>query len=226
MNTQVIRVFKTIYSHEYNPSIKEIVNDEIDFYAHTIVSAGIKDNVWYKIGTSNDCGLDKLDKITFALYFTVDELTGLPLLQANGSQWKIWKPNERIIWSNDINDLSPKYLEIGSILPIHQIVNRLINGYYSFTAREYDVLVRKPYDGVNAFTKRSFGGYQAYFYFDGENLKNVIVLKDDYSVVANIQDILHLFQLPGNLKFGDINWRFDDFISEEEYNTVLNQTPN
>lgn len=224
MNTQVIRVFKTTYSHEDNSSVKKIVNDEIDFYAHTIVSAGIKDNVWYKIGTSNDCGLDKLDKITFALYFTEDELTGIPLLQANGAQWKIWKSNERILWSNDINALSPKYLEIGSILPVHQIVNRLTNGYYSFTAKEYDVLVRKPYDGVDTFTRRSFGVYNGYFHFDGENLKNVVMLEADYSVVANIRDILRLLQLPGNLKFGDINWRFDEFISEEEYNTVLNQT--
>lgn len=221
MNTQVIRVFKTVYSAKDNPPVEKIVADEIDFYAHTIVRVGIIDNVWHKVETSNDLGLDKLNKITFVLFFTADELTGLPSIQTDRPLWKIWKSNERIHWCSDINEMSPKYLEIGSILPIHQIVNRLNDGFYTFTANEYNVLFRRPYDGVQTFTKRSYCGCQVYFHFNGENLKNIIMVSADNSIVTNMCDILCQLGLPENLRFGDINWKFSEYISEKEYDAVL-----
>jgi len=40
LNSDVIRVFKTSYQLNEEPSLKDIVNDEIDFYAHAVVKFG------------------------------------------------------------------------------------------------------------------------------------------------------------------------------------------
>ena len=54
LNSSVIRVFKTHYPMEYKPVISDIIKDEIAFYAHTVLYAGIYFNAWYIVGTSKD----------------------------------------------------------------------------------------------------------------------------------------------------------------------------
>ena len=52
LNSSVIRVFKTHYPMDYRPIIEEIVMDEVEFYAHTVLRAGIVYGAWYKVGNS------------------------------------------------------------------------------------------------------------------------------------------------------------------------------
>ena len=56
LNSSVIRVFKTKYLMDYEPKVEEIVKDEVEFYAHTILKFGIVFNAWYKVGTSKNIG--------------------------------------------------------------------------------------------------------------------------------------------------------------------------
>src|SRR5574344_1656327 len=63
LNSSVIRVFKKHYSMDYVPNLDEIVQDEVYFYAHTILSRGIREGVWYKVGKNADVG--DVDKIMF-----------------------------------------------------------------------------------------------------------------------------------------------------------------
>ena len=51
LNSSVIRVFKTHYPMDYRPIIEEIVMDEVEFYAHTVLRAGIVYGAWYKLAT-------------------------------------------------------------------------------------------------------------------------------------------------------------------------------
>ncbi len=41
---------------DYKPKIEEIVEDKVEFYAHTILKFGIVFNAWYKVGTSKNIG--------------------------------------------------------------------------------------------------------------------------------------------------------------------------
>ena len=59
LNTDVIRVFKNMYCMDYHPQIEEITNDDVDFYTHTSISAGIKQDLWYIVGKSNNIGNPK-----------------------------------------------------------------------------------------------------------------------------------------------------------------------
>ncbi len=49
LNSSVIRVFKSRYTIDYEPVLEDIINDEVAFYAHTILKDGIEFNVWYKV---------------------------------------------------------------------------------------------------------------------------------------------------------------------------------
>ena len=42
LNSDVIRVFKTSYSEDNNCNLSEIINDEVDFYAHCVTKWGIQ----------------------------------------------------------------------------------------------------------------------------------------------------------------------------------------
>ena len=47
---------KTNIPWTINQKIEEIVEDEVEFYAHTILKFGIVFNAWYKVGTSKNIG--------------------------------------------------------------------------------------------------------------------------------------------------------------------------
>ena len=64
LNSSVIRVFKNKYPMDYEPEIEEIVGDEVEFYAHTILKFGIVFNAWYKVGTSKNIG-DEYKEVLF-----------------------------------------------------------------------------------------------------------------------------------------------------------------
>jgi len=56
LNSDVIRVFKTIYPIDAKPDLSEVVKDEIDFVSHCVINLGIKMNYWTKEGKAEDIG--------------------------------------------------------------------------------------------------------------------------------------------------------------------------
>ena len=63
LNSTTIRVFKKKYPLDYAFNAEEVVSDEIFFYAHTCLLAGLKQGLWAKIGKSKDIG--DLSKVLF-----------------------------------------------------------------------------------------------------------------------------------------------------------------
>lgn len=56
LNSDVIRAFKETYCINSNLNLVEIVNGEVDFYAHCITKLGLKMKVWEKVGNSDEIG--------------------------------------------------------------------------------------------------------------------------------------------------------------------------
>ena len=56
LNSDVIRVFKEQYPINSNPDLSKIVSGEIEFYIHCTTKAGIKMNLWNKIGNNKNIG--------------------------------------------------------------------------------------------------------------------------------------------------------------------------
>ena len=116
LNSSVIRVFKREYPVEYKFIPDEVVNDEVDFYAHTVLKFGIVDGAWQKVGKCQNVG--DTENILFRMYLKdaanyVDRI------------WYAWYINKERF---TIGKLSEEYREksdIGLVLPYTDIVSRI-----------------------------------------------------------------------------------------------------
>jgi len=65
LNSSVIRAFYTHYSLDANPTMEDTVSDQVAFYAHTVLRAGIQSGVWQKAGKSEEMGKEHLHEVLF-----------------------------------------------------------------------------------------------------------------------------------------------------------------
>ena len=56
LNSDVIRSFKKVYPLEADIDLLEIVNGEVEFYAHCVTKFGLKMNLWEKVGNTSEIG--------------------------------------------------------------------------------------------------------------------------------------------------------------------------
>jgi len=122
LNSAVIRAFKRKYPIDWEPDMDIIVNDEVDFYSHTVPIAGIHKNIWYKVGTNKNVG--DTENIMFRLYSEGDASH-----LKKSYNWYVWYINKEYI---DVGEMTKKYrhLDIGYIYPPFQIENKMKTGKY------------------------------------------------------------------------------------------------
>ena len=129
LNSSVIRVFKTHHPMDYRPIIEEIVMDEVEFYAHTVLRAGIVYGAWYKVGNSKEIGEGHKD----VLFGTASDVRVLPNKELEfvspSENWYVWHINEPPLF---VGKLTEKYkdLEQGDVMSYVSIIDRLRNGRY------------------------------------------------------------------------------------------------
>src|SRR4051812_16918050 len=56
LNSNVIRAFDKIYGIDDVINLKVVINDKVNFYAHCIISVGVKRGLWQKEGNIQDVG--------------------------------------------------------------------------------------------------------------------------------------------------------------------------
>ncbi len=116
----VIRVFKRKHDINSEPSFKEIVSDDVDFYTHTSLKIGVLEGYWQKIGRCMDIG------DTENIYFrTVGELDASKLKKSH--HWIVWKVNGE--WQ-DIGEMKEIYknYDLGPIFPSIWVLNKIKTG--------------------------------------------------------------------------------------------------
>ena len=118
LHSDVIRAFKKSYPIETNPDLSEIINDEVDFYAHCYTKDGIKRELLEKVGNIQDIGQ------TEHIIFKVKGDFTKPKIQ---NDWRIWKINGEII---EIGELKGKNRQayLGLVFQPKDIVHKLITG--------------------------------------------------------------------------------------------------
>lgn len=126
----VIRVFKRKYDIDAEPSFKDIVNDNVDFFTHTSLKIGILEGYWMKIGRCSDIG--ETDNIYFR---SVGELNSSNLKKSY--HWIVWKVNGE--WE-DIGEMKEKYknYDLGSIFPSIWVVNKIKTGRMGIKEEEIE----------------------------------------------------------------------------------------
>jgi hypothetical protein len=121
LNSYVIRVFKMSYPIDKLPDLSEIVKDQVDFYAHVFLRAGLKFGFWEKVGNVSDVGTAEV-----LFRHTNDWID--PKVKVS-DKWQVWKANEPFI---SIGKLTGRYKdsEIGVVLSPVNILDRMRTGKY------------------------------------------------------------------------------------------------
>lgn len=124
LNSTVIRSFKSRYPIDYNPTMDEIVNDEVYFYAHAILRIGILYEAWYKVGTSKNLG--DTQNIMFRWYDDINTK-----YMTKSKKWCIWKIGEKREFIGEMRDEYKDY-NLGIIFTYSDIVSKIATGDFGF----------------------------------------------------------------------------------------------
>lgn len=214
LNSSVIRVFKNTYSMDYIPVLKDIITDEVDFYAHTILRVGIELNTWYKVGKLL-IDFDAEIKIpTFGTCLDIEYINGRNIRVDPDKNWTIWKINQDPIKIGKIPNTLSNVVQPGSVKPFIEIYDRMKYGYYRYSSYDYNTLKRRPYSYVDSYTKKEMSMKTIYQHFKGEYVIQSIELNEGESFHKQEGKPL---ELP---LFWETNWKNSEFITEEEFYEV------
>jgi len=128
LSSSVIRAFKKRYDLSSSPNLSEIVNDEVDFYAHCSARLGVKLNFWQKIGNIADIG--QLDHIIFRGTTDYGHKLGDEPVKIS-YKWYIWKINKKFVDVGRLTGENQK-AEIGVVINPASVVHRMQTGEYNF----------------------------------------------------------------------------------------------
>lgn len=135
LNSDVIRAFKKIYPLDINPELSEIVQGEVDFYAHCITKIGLKTNLWEKYGNTTEVG--NIGQILFRDTNDYGSKVGEEPIKVS-NKWYIWHINDENFSRVGKLTGENRRAEIGIVVNPHDIVERIIMGQYSFVYPEFE----------------------------------------------------------------------------------------
>lgn len=129
LNSDVIRAFKTEYPAQATVSLSEIVNGEVDFYAHCVTKFGRKMKLWEKVGNINTLG----DISSILFRDTNDSGVGPDEEPIEFSErWYVWHINDADFTRVGKLEGENRKAELGLIVNPYDIVDRMNTGKYNF----------------------------------------------------------------------------------------------
>lgn len=224
LNSSVIRAFKTHYPLDSNPTMTQIVSDEVAFYAHTVLRAGIQFGVWYKVGKSSEIGETELKKVIFAVasendVYNLEDMSKKDPL----TNWYIWHINNNLI---NVGKLPKKYwnsVEPGVVFPYFEIVNRMKYGFYKRTSDETSIVKRKPRPEVIIYIKTTENKDVSYYQFHGDEAIRQLIVKNGKVIKLTTDKPNADGERLRKADFGDTNWLYQNFIEKEEFDRAWNE---
>lgn len=129
LNSDVIRAFRKAYPLNVNPDLSEIVNGEVEFYAHCVTKFGMKMKLWEKIDNTKEIG--NIEQILFRDTNDSGSKVGEERIKIS-QNWYIWHINdENFIRVGKLEGENRK-AEIGIVVNPYDIVDRMKTGEYQF----------------------------------------------------------------------------------------------
>ena len=212
LNSSVIRVFSRRYDIASDPCVDDIVSDEVEFYAHTVLKVGVEEGVWSKYGNAKTIDIDKAREVLFGTvsrvrmnsYMDTEEVEPLD----NWSVWHIDCPVKKI---GRLPESLREHIELGSVFPYDYILERIKYGYYRHTSPVFDVIKRLPHPEIDSYIRREEGDRTIFIHFKGdEEVEEIIVGSGDVAGFSEGCSVNHQ-------KFWETNWANKEFISEKEF---------
>ncbi len=225
LNSSVIRVFKTRYPIDSKPKIDQIVRDEVAFYAHTVLRAGIHFGAWYKVGTSSEIGAEALKEVIFAemhdhdIYPPFDQTPKNPL-----TNWYIWHINDEKLYNIGVlpHELYNTVQE-GGVFPYIEIISRIKYRYFKYTNQIYDILKRTPLPDVSSYIKVENDNEITYYQFKGKHAIKQLIISGGKATRLTTAEPKADGRKLRTADFGDTNWRNQDFIEKDEFDRAWNE---
>ena len=220
LNSSVIRVFNAHYPIDMTISIDDIIKDKVAFYTHTVLRHGIDENLWYKVGKSQDLDLEKLKKVIFG--YTLGQESD----EASLTQWRIGYFNEKRISIGRLPNNLHNIIELDGVWPYSQIIARMMYGYFTNTSCQYRIIKRIPRPDATSYIKEDKENCIVYTCFKGDYFDKQVIQSDnkftrltrDEAVINHMPEVRR--------KFSDIYLEYRNFITEEEFNNVWNLADN
>jgi hypothetical protein len=125
----VIRIFKKTYSQTVNPSLDEIVSDEVDFYAHIHrVSIGTKAGLWSRLGNiKTNLGMKPL---------FYQGPSRVAIGDFKGDEWILWEMDGKD-WKATKDEVLESSANMGGVMPPKWAEERVQTGKYQITDPHY-----------------------------------------------------------------------------------------
>jgi hypothetical protein len=134
LNSDVIRAFKKVYLIDTNPDLSEIVNGEVEFYAHCVTKLGLKMNYWESVGNIANTG-----NTTNILFRDTNDYGSKPGEQIKVSNnWYVWKINDNDFTRVGKLEGENRKAEVGIVISPDSIVHRMQTGKYDFVYPDYE----------------------------------------------------------------------------------------
>jgi len=126
LNSSVIRIFKKHYPLNSFPNLTEVVKDEIDFYAHTVLRWGIELGFWEKVGKEGVVGEIN---VLFRRSLDCGIKQGEEPVKIS-QNWDVWRINDECFTRVGKLVGENRKSEIGVVMDAESIVHRLRTGEY------------------------------------------------------------------------------------------------
>jgi len=126
LNSNVIQAFIEKYPLGVSLDFKEVINGEVEFYAHTSLRLGVKMGLWEKVGNNSNRG--STSQILFRDTKDYGIVRGEKPVQIS-SKWQVWKINEEFHYVGKLQGEN-RNAEIGIVKSPAGIVHRMKTGEY------------------------------------------------------------------------------------------------
>ncbi|WP_299524193.1 Imm26 family immunity protein [Winogradskyella sp.] len=134
LNSEVIRIFSYRSKERDNYDLNQIVNSEIDFFAHVVIPFGFTTKLWKKIGNV-DLESDLERPLFRAVFGEKREFKGNRIIYKKTDQWQVWRAGDSfdsrrpLGWITEGN----KDIDLGMVKAPNEIVHRMKTGEYSYS---------------------------------------------------------------------------------------------
>lgn len=217
--TFTIRAFEVQDCHDRNKTytqekINSITALPVKWYANSHVYWGIGRGYWYKIGNAPVTDPNILKDFWFARTDipSLAEMTHEVSYDLN-DKWEIWHEGEKLIKAGRLSAEVKDKTYDGLLTNEHDTFWMLWLGFKpGRNFASFNLGRNRPYSHIELYIKETLGEYDVYYHFKGNDLVECVIInthKPGKGIVKSGDEV--------NVKFGDINWEMDNYISRREY---------
>lgn len=134
LNSDVIRAFNKVYPIDSNPDLSEVLNGEIQFYAHCVTKFGIKMNLWEKVGNKSHLG--NIKQILFRNTEDYGSKVEEEIIKVS-DKWYVWHIGEKFKYVGKLVGENIN-AEVGIVVNPYDVLERIKTGKYSFVYPNFE----------------------------------------------------------------------------------------